>query len=120
MPLFHLMIYGNQGAQGIHFRQSLQSMGNAFCSCSCGHRTLKTCRCRFHRFAELLGHCAGHKPAENVSCHNAPDLSAWFLATLIFPNESRHSLMGVPLLSPFALPSRTDCGCHGTDPKVVR
>ena len=35
------------------------------------------------------------------------------------PNESRHLLMGVPLLSPFALPSRTDCGCHATDPKVV-
>ena len=48
-------IYGNQGAQGIHFRQSLQSVGNAFCSCSCGHRILERCRCRFHGFHELLG-----------------------------------------------------------------
>ena len=32
-------ICGNQGAQRIQFRQRLQSVGNAFFSCSSGHRT---------------------------------------------------------------------------------
>ena len=96
-------IYGNQSAQRIHFRQRLQSVGNAFCSCSGGHRKLEWRRCCFHGFAELLGHCAGHEPSENVSCHNAPDPPRGFCNAVNLPKRiasftvggclcSRHSL----------------------------
>ena len=95
-------------------------VGNAFCSHSCGHRMLERRRCRFHGFAELLVQLCGTQAFGECLLPQCPGPFRVVSATLsIFPNESRHLQMGVPLLSPFALPSRTDCGCHGTDPKVV-